>query len=105
MNKKALVVFLITLFLTGTVGYFGYGVCLAARDEVITPENAVTPHTITDPEIGTSATCPVCQANITVQATTPALEYEGKVYYFSSADCATAFTADPTSYINPPENP
>ncbi len=103
MNKKVFIVFLITIAVIGLIGYVGKDLVRAAQDEAATQVNAVTPHTVGQDEIGKAATCPVCAANITVQSTTPALEYQGQVYYFDSNDCATSFTSDPASYVNPPQ--
>lgn len=105
MNKKVFIVFLITIAVIGLIGYIGKDLARAAQDEVAGQENAVTPHTIGQDEIGQAATCPVCAANVTVQSTTPALEYQSQVYYFDSNDCAATFTADPDAYANPPETP
>lgn len=105
MNKKVFIVFLITIAVIGLIGYSGKDLARAAQDDAATEGNAVTPHTVGQDEIGKAATCPVCGMDLTVQSTTPALEYEGQVYYFDSNDCATTFTADADAYANPPENP
>lgn len=100
MDKRRLIVLVIALSVVWAVSYSGQHLSFAAQDEIALPEGTVVPHTITKEEIGTEATCPVCYADLTVQATTPALEYEGVVYYFDSADCSTEFSNDPASYAN-----
>lgn len=52
------------------------------------------------------AECLVCKENgdlaclrVEVDASTPALEFEGTTYYFCSAECRAAFAKDPRRYI------
>ena len=100
MNRGSLMILVIALAVVGAVTYSGQQLSFAAQDESVLPGGTVIPHTIRPEEIGTEATCPVCYADLIVQAATPALEYEGVVYYFDSADCSTEFSNDPASYAN-----
>lgn len=61
---------------------------------------AVVDHAITQDEIGTEATCPVCGMNFEVDENTPAVEYGENVYYFCSPDDMAKFKADPDAVLN-----
>ncbi|TKJ41953.1 hypothetical protein CEE36_07825 [candidate division TA06 bacterium B3_TA06] len=50
-------------------------------------------------EVTKKATDPTCGMEVTVTDETPTYEYEGKTYYFCSADCKTKFVADPGEYM------
>jgi YHS domain-containing protein len=59
----------------------------------------VTEHMITPEEIGMEVTCPVSGDTITVSETTPAVEYDGEVYYFCSEDEKVRFEEDPDRFL------
>lgn len=104
MNKKGFIICLIAISVIGLVGYFDHSLGFAAQEELVPAGNSVVPHTVTKGEVGQAAICPVCDKDLTVQLTTPALEYQGQVYYFDSTDCAGTFTNDPDAYVIPPES-
>ena len=49
--------------------------------------------------VGTKASCIVDGKEITVAATTLKSVHNGKVYYFDSAACKTAFDAAPAKFV------
>jgi len=55
-----------------------------------------TEHKITDEEIGEKATCPVMKRSFTVSKDTPAIEFQGKTYYFCCPGCIGKFMASHT---------
>lgn len=82
------------------------GLCVVAgwlvgcSSETMPPPTPVVvqPHTVADTEVGTQVTCAVDQMEVTVAKITPAVNYEGKTYYFCNAADMDKFKADPTKY-------
>lgn len=61
----------------------------------------VSSHKITKEEIGKDFTCVMCNMKGKVSKNTPALDYQGKTYYFCSAGEKIPFSEDPEKYISP----
>ena len=57
-------------------------------------------HKISQEELGKKVVCPICGMEITVSAQTPALEYEGQVYYFCTEDEKTQFMENPEKFLS-----
>ncbi len=72
------------------------------QQEEVATTPAVTDHTPAGDEIGTEATCPVCGMKVTVEATTPSAEYDGKTYYFCSPGDKETFAANPEMFTKMP---
>ena len=51
---------------------------------------------ITDEELGKKAVCPVTNRNFTITKDTPAIEFQGKTYYFCCPGCINKFIASQT---------
>jgi len=60
----------------------------------------VSNHKITKEETGKSFTCVMCNMKMKVSKNTPALDYNGKTYYFCSADEKKLFSKEPEKYIS-----
>ncbi len=60
----------------------------------------VSNHKITKEEIGKSFTCVMCNMKMKVSKNTPALDYQGKAYYFCSAGEKESFSKEPEKYIS-----
>ncbi|MEI7528019.1 MAG: cytochrome b5 domain-containing protein [Elusimicrobiota bacterium] len=58
----------------------------------------VTLHRITKEELGKEERCAVTRKTLKVTETTPAVEYKGKTYYFSSVPLVEKFTKEPEKY-------
>lgn len=65
---------------------------------------AAVDHTPTAEEIGTETTCIVCGMAVTVAEATPAAMYDGKAYFFCSAEEKAAFVADPVAHLTMPDS-
>ena len=55
-------------------------------------------HRVTQEEIGKESVCPVCGMKISVSSQTPAVNYEGKIYYFCTEQEVNQFRKDPSKY-------
>ncbi len=64
----------------------------------------VTDHKIAKDEIGKEFTCLLCGMKVKVAKNTPALDYQGKTYYFCSAGEKMPFSKNPEKYISVEEN-
>ncbi|MCJ7497679.1 MAG: YHS domain-containing protein, partial [candidate division Zixibacteria bacterium] len=60
----------------------------------------VSNHKITQEEIGKDFTCVMCNMKGKVSKNTPALDYQGKAYYFCSAGEKESFSKQPDKYIS-----
>jgi YHS domain-containing protein len=60
----------------------------------------VSDHKITKEEIGKSFTCVMCNMKMKVSKNTPALDYQGKAYYFCSVGEKESFSKQPDKYIS-----
>ena len=58
----------------------------------------VTLHKITKEELGKEERCAVTRKALKVTEATPAVEYKGKTYYFSSTPLVEKFTKEPEKY-------
>ncbi len=58
----------------------------------------VTLHRITKEELGKEERCAVTRKTLKVTEATPAVEYKGKTYYFSSVPLVEKFTKEPEKY-------
>lgn len=56
-------------------------------------------HQITQEELGKESICQVCGMKITLSSQTPALDYQGKIYYFCSEEEKTKFVKDPGRFL------
>lgn len=52
-----------------------------------------TEHKITNEELGKEATCPVTKKNFKISKETPAIDFQGKTYYFCCPGCINKFKA------------
>lgn len=52
-------------------------------------------HEITQEELGRKTTCPICGMPLMISSHTPAVDYNGKIYYFCSEEDKAQFTKDP----------
>lgn len=59
----------------------------------------VSAHKIAPGELGREERCAVTRKPLKVTENTPALEYKGKVYYFSSLPLLDKFSKDPEKYL------
>lgn len=75
----------------------------AEMTETAEPAVMVMDHTPAGEEIGMEASDPVCGMAVTVEETTPAVEYDGQVYYFCTAADKDTFAANPEEYLTPSE--
>jgi YHS domain-containing protein len=57
-------------------------------------------HKINQEELGKKVVCPICGMEITVSAQTPALEYEGQIYYFCTEDEKIQFMKTPENFLS-----
>lgn len=71
--------------------------------EMAEPAVMAVDHTPAGEELGMEATCPVCGMAVTVEEGTPAVEYDGQVYYFCNVADKDAFAANPEMYLAEPE--
>jgi YHS domain-containing protein len=53
---------------------------------------------VPESEYGTKTVCPVTGDAVTVDSTTTAVKYKGKVYYFCCPACIEQFKANPQKY-------
>lgn len=60
----------------------------------------VTEHKIAKAEIGKEFTCVLCGMKVKVAKNTPALDYQGKTYYFCSSGEKMPFSKEPERYIS-----
>jgi YHS domain-containing protein len=76
---------------------------------VPTPTAVKTAKELAPEKIGQSATCPVTGETFQVTESTPAVNWEGKVYLFCCPGCVPRFLADPAKYAaaaaQPPTDP
>jgi YHS domain-containing protein len=56
-----------------------------------------TEHKITDAELGKDATCPVTKKSFKISKETPAIDFQGKIYYFCCPGCIDKFMASQTA--------
>lgn len=56
-----------------------------------------TEHKITDAELGKEATCPVTKKSFKISKETPAINFQGKTYYFCCPGCLDKFMASQTA--------
>lgn len=54
-------------------------------------------HKITDEELGKEATCPVTKKSFKITRNTPAIDFQGKTYYFCCPGCLDKFMASQTA--------
>jgi len=73
------------------------------QEETTAVQAGVTDHTPTADEIGKEFVCGVCGMTMTIAAETPGVNYDGKTYYFCTADEKKSFAADPKAYLTPSE--
>ena len=52
-----------------------------------------------DAKVGDKTKCAVSGEEMTVEATSPKAEYQGKTYYFCCGGCQKKFEADPAKYV------
>ncbi|MEK7449147.1 MAG: YHS domain-containing protein [Planctomycetota bacterium] len=65
----------------------------------------VTVHQIAESEVGQEVACPVMTTSkFKVKKTTPAIDYQGKTYYFCCGDCLELFKKEPAKYISREHN-
>jgi YHS domain-containing protein len=55
-----------------------------------------TEHKIAEEELGREATCPVTKRSFKISKNTPAIEFQGKTYYFCCPGCIGKFMASQT---------
>ncbi len=67
-------------------------------------KTAAALHKVAKSEIGLEASCPVTGEKIKVSASTPAVDFKGKTYYFSCADCVAKFRKAPDKYLGAIKN-
>jgi len=65
--------------------------------ESVTTATAYVEHTITSDELGKEATCPVTNKSFKITKETPAIDYQGKTYYFCCPGCVDKFMASQTA--------
>ena len=53
---------------------------------------------VTQKEYGIKTVCPVTKEEVTVDSTTAAAKYNGKIYYFCCSSCIDQFKASPQKY-------
>jgi len=68
------------------------------KQEDKTLSSKVAVHKITADETGTASSDVVCGMKVTVTNMTPAVEYDGKTYFFCSQHCRDTFAAHPDEY-------
>jgi YHS domain-containing protein len=74
-------------------------------EKYITQENSATDttaasyteHKITNEELGKEAICPVTKESFKITKKTPAIDYQGKTYYFCCPGCVDKFTTSQTA--------
>lgn len=57
-------------------------------------------HKIKKEEIGKKEVCVMCNMTVTVSKKTPALDYQGKTYYFCDKNEKKGFSANPGKYVS-----
>ena len=57
-------------------------------------------HKIQKEEIGKKEVCVMCKMTVTVSKKTPALDYQGKTYYFCDKNEKKEFSANPEKYVS-----
>lgn len=57
-------------------------------------------HQVTQEEMGKESICSVCGVRISVSSQTPAVDYEGKIYYFCTEQEVDQFMKEPSKYIS-----
>jgi YHS domain-containing protein len=63
-------------------------------------ESQFETHRISQEELEEIAICPVCGMEITVSTQTPALEYQGQIYYFCTEDEKAQFMKNPEKFLS-----
>ncbi len=58
----------------------------------------VVDYKVTQKEYGIKTVCPVTKEEVTVDSTTTAAKYDGKIYYFCCPGCIDQFKAAPQKY-------
>ncbi|HAT73098.1 MAG TPA: hypothetical protein DCS63_09810 [Elusimicrobia bacterium] len=71
----------------------------AAAPQQPAESKLLTMHKITKEEIGLETACPVTGEKITVSEKTPALDFKGKTYYFSSPSSLQKFVSQNKDYM------
>ena len=46
-----------------------------------------------------TATCPVCQMDLSIAPETVSIEHEGETFYFCNEDCRDEFEEGPSAFI------
>jgi YHS domain-containing protein len=62
----------------------------------LTTATGYTEHKIIDEELGKEATCPVTKKGFKITKNTPAIDFQGKTYYFCCPGCIGKFMASQT---------
>ncbi|HVP35972.1 MAG TPA: YHS domain-containing protein [Terriglobales bacterium] len=62
-------------------------------------------HKITKEELGKEATCPVTKKSFKITKDTPAIDFQGKTYYFCCPGCVDKFMASQTGTNSPNAEP
>ena len=62
--------------------------------------SGVSPHKIAKEELGKDGRCAVTRKSLKVTEATPAVEYKGKTYYFSSSPLLEKFSKEPEKYTD-----
>jgi YHS domain-containing protein len=89
---------LITLAILAGIVFLYLSFAIGAQNKT-----KISNHKITKEEIGKDFTCVMCNMKGKVSKNTPALDYQGKTYYFCSTGEKESFSKEPDEYISSEE--
>jgi YHS domain-containing protein len=71
------------------------------QEQMSAPDSTISEaqiYHVTADEVGMDVTDHVCNMDVVTTESTPAVEYDGKIYYFCSEYCQKEFMKDPQKY-------